>query len=492
MWSGPRPPPYPGPRPANPSATWRRRAREYAAAMLVLFKPWDEDGSPGPLTWRAFTAFMADLRAHPTPVNVTTCALIRGLTWGLRVRQAAVRAQGQFRGRAVDRWGVPGVETPPLPVHPPGSAAHEAAEVVRSLSGTPAVTPNDILRMLSQEDTYEAQAGAYRFLMDRFFPDTAAPRAPAPAPTDAGAGAEPAAAEAASGGRAAPLPPVAVFTASEVGAMCAALADDAPPPLPDAAAVPRAEPGGEEAMDVSQPVSPPPPLPPHNDMDAPQLPVPPLVCEADVERLCPALATLNREQRAIADELLRYVLAWRAAPDRLFAPPPNAPLLLVHGGPGTGKTHLMRTVDEAVRALGAPGILSCAFTGVAASLLSRGRTIHNVFHLSVGGQRRGAAESEVTFADHARDLFAYPILLVDEVSMLSSSLLQDIGERLQRYAAASVRASRPWAGMAVVLLQGDARSSYSHPRPPSLSSLPCCTTLACFPVGNCALPLMRR
>ncbi|RYG43491.1 hypothetical protein EON68_00335 [archaeon] len=39
IMAGPRPPAYPGPRPARPTASWYRRAEAFAAFILVLFKP---------------------------------------------------------------------------------------------------------------------------------------------------------------------------------------------------------------------------------------------------------------------------------------------------------------------------------------------------------------------------------------------------------------------------------------------------------------------
>jgi PIF1-like helicase len=60
----------------------------------------------------------------------------------------------------------------------------------------------------------------------------------------------------------------------------------------------------------------------------------------------------------------------------------NQFLIFIHGGPGVGKTwtiNELKKMDTLHRKHD-----SAAFTGVAASLLSGGETIHSLFHITVG------------------------------------------------------------------------------------------------------------
>lgn len=86
---------------------------------------------------------------------------------------------------------------------------------------------------------------------------------------------------------------------------------------------------------------------------------------------------LAPQQRAVATTLLQYALEWRTHRESRRGPAPRPPKLLVHGGPGTGKTYTMTAVDTALRRMGLPGLLCCAFTASAAILLPSGGTPHS-------------------------------------------------------------------------------------------------------------------
>jgi hypothetical protein len=57
---------------------------------------------------------------------------------------------------------------------------------------------------------------------------------------------------------------------------------------------------------------------------------------------------------------------------------PPAPLLFVHGGPGTGKSYVVRRMYDTLRVRFGPDVIQfMAPSGIAACNLPRGRTLHN-------------------------------------------------------------------------------------------------------------------
>jgi hypothetical protein len=97
------------------------------------------------------------------------------------------------------------------------------------------------------------------------------------------------------------------------------------------------------------------------------------------------LGALNAEQRAVADRLLPFMAP--PAPIEPGAPPPLPPPpspspLLVHGGPGTGKSHLINTVVALAARRGATTL--CLAPMAAAANLIGGSTIHGGLGISSG------------------------------------------------------------------------------------------------------------
>ena len=56
--------------------------------------------------------------------------------------------------------------------------------------------------------------------------------------------------------------------------------------------------------------------------------------------------------------------------------------ILVHGGPGTGKSFLTRCINNAAQDM-EYSIMCVAFTGIAAANLPNGRTIQNHFNFTI-------------------------------------------------------------------------------------------------------------
>ena len=136
-------------------------------------------------------------------------------------------------------------------------------------------------------------------------------------------------------------------------------------------------------------------------------------------------------------------------------PQPTPPLLLVHGGAGTGKSHLINVMSQALERVlrkggddpNNPYILRTAFTGSAAKLIN-GQTIHSVFNfafndklMSATDQQRGAMRN---------GLQNLKLLIIDEISMVKADMLFKIHFRLAKEIFQNPHL--PFGGVAVVLL----------------------------------------
>ena len=87
-------------------------------------------------------------------------------------------------------------------------------------------------------------------------------------------------------------------------------------------------------------------------------------------------ARLNTDQ----NQALVEVLTWLSCRDR--APTPLR--ILIHGGPGTGKSFFAGTLIERAKEIPGSGrILCCAPTGIASTLLPGGQTVHSLLKLPI-------------------------------------------------------------------------------------------------------------
>lgn len=124
-----------------------------------------------------------------------------------------------------------------------------------------------------------------------------------------------------------------------------------------------------------------------------------------------AAATLNPGQH----QVLRMILDWYdkrvALPDAVASSPL---LLMVRGGPGSGKTYLANAVAACIDPTTA---VFMAFTGVAASLLpSPAMTVDAAMHTSFASGHGTAPLTEHQVALIARDMHGKVILYLDEMS----------------------------------------------------------------------------
>ena len=130
-------------------------------------------------------------------------------------------------------------------------------------------------------------------------------------------------------------------------------------------------------------------------------------------------------------------------------------LLIVHGGPGVGKSTMAKELVARLRTYG-KDVASCAPTGMAASLLVDGRTIHSLFKLRLPKQREAssfnssiAPLSNEQIISCRSDFEGVAVLLIDEASMIDPSILFHINCRLKQI---KDRHTEPFGGLPVVLL----------------------------------------
>ena len=147
------------------------------------------------------------------------------------------------------------------------------------------------------------------------------------------------------------------------------------------------------------------------------------------------IRSLDADQRAVVDKMYNYAINYSLAKKNRSNPWPKPPLLMVHGGAGTGKSHVIECVSQLVEKIfrtpgddpNNPYVLRLAFTGNAASII-KGQTIHSALQLPFGN-------THVTLGDKLRDLRRKQLknlrlIIMDEVSLIKADMLYQIHFRL--------------------------------------------------------------
>ncbi|XP_062610660.1 uncharacterized protein LOC134272446 [Saccostrea cucullata] len=165
------------------------------------------------------------------------------------------------------------------------------------------------------------------------------------------------------------------------------------------------------------------------------------------EEILPLLRSLNDKQKQVfyivREWCLRKVAERKVAPLHIF----------VTGGAGTGKSHLIKTIQyEASRIfekiVSSPSDLSVlltAFTGTAAFNIG-GNTIHHVFSLTKALPIPYEPLKEQSLSAMRVKLASLQILVIDEVSMVYKRLLYYIHERLVQIK----KCKEPFGGISVI------------------------------------------
>ena len=164
------------------------------------------------------------------------------------------------------------------------------------------------------------------------------------------------------------------------------------------------------------------------------------------------IRSLDPEQRAAFDLIAKY------ARDSVKANKgknafPTAPCLLVHGGAGTGKSHIIDVLSQYTEkvfrtsgdAPNQPYVLRLAFTGSAAKII-KGQTIHSVFKFSFDNKINNAPQK--TRDQMRSDLQNLKLIIIDEISLVSAEMLYMLHFRLS---SEIFQNPLPFGGIAVVV-----------------------------------------
>ena len=156
----------------------------------------------------------------------------------------------------------------------------------------------------------------------------------------------------------------------------------------------------------------------------------------DDTELSDRILRLDKEQRSVIDVGVNDAKKFVQAVKRK-RPRPKAPLLIVHGGAGTGKSTVIDTLFLALERIfrkegdnpNHPYIIWTTFTGNAA-LIIKGQTLHTSFNLPFGNE-------VLSLSDKLRDakrtvLQNLKVLIIDEISLVKSDILYQINFRLMK------------------------------------------------------------
>lgn len=152
----------------------------------------------------------------------------------------------------------------------------------------------------------------------------------------------------------------------------------------------------------------------------------------------------NDEQRAVIDMVVNS--ATGESQTKLFC-------LAAHAG--CGKTYVQKTILCKLRSLGL-SCLPCAYSGIAASLLDGGRTLHNQFKLPINLHETSTSGITANSAK-AQVIRQASLLIIDEISMCPLLALKTIDRFLRDIADLSNR-NNPFGGK-TVLMCGDFRQT---------------------------------
>ena len=161
---------------------------------------------------------------------------------------------------------------------------------------------------------------------------------------------------------------------------------------------------------------------------------------------------LDDDQRKVVDiavNFARSVVKSKKTKDTV----PKAPLLIVQGGAGSGKSTVIEAMSQQVEKIlrtsgdnpNCPYIIRAAFTGTAAANI-QGQTMHSAFSFNFGNEY-------LSLGDKSRDerrtmLENLKIVIVDEYSMIKADMLYQLDLRLKEL---KQRNDLPFGGVAIFL-----------------------------------------
>ena len=119
----------------------------------------------------------------------------------------------------------------------------------------------------------------------------------------------------------------------------------------------------------------------------------------------------------------------------------KAPLIFVTGGGGTGKSTFIKWLSDKYYGR----VIKCAPTGIAALNIS-GKTIHSVFRLPPKFITK--EDIKVLPSNQAKVIFNTDVIIIDEISMVTSNMLDAVDLFLQ----ANMRSKKPFGGKTVIIV----------------------------------------
>jgi hypothetical protein len=156
------------------------------------------------------------------------------------------------------------------------------------------------------------------------------------------------------------------------------------------------------------------------------------------------VAKLNDEQSMLVDSVLQDLAAIREGQ------PPQTRAYFLDGPGGSGKTMVYNTLISCCRSQGVK-VASSAWTGIAATLLTGGRTVHNLFKLPVPILDTSVCSVTPT-SEYAEFLRSVAVFIIDEASMVPVHALAAINRMMKDITKSDV----PFGGK-VFILGGDFR-----------------------------------
>ena len=166
--------------------------------------------------------------------------------------------------------------------------------------------------------------------------------------------------------------------------------------------------------------------------------------EHELQKNIEQMGRLNREQKMLVDHIIDDLDGFRQNEA------PTCRAYFLDGPGGSGKTMIYNTLLSYCRSQGIK-VAPRAYTGIAATLLSGGRTVHNLFRLPVPILETSVCNIAPT-SGHAEMLRSVTMFIIDEASMVPGNAINAIDRMLRDITGAHA----PFGGK-VFLLGGDFR-----------------------------------
>ena len=131
----------------------------------------------------------------------------------------------------------------------------------------------------------------------------------------------------------------------------------------------------------------------------------------------------------------------------------NPLLMTIQGAGGTGKSHVIHIITNAVEKLFSVKVTrTCAPTGCAAYNIG-GKTCHSFFNVSVNdASKKMSATKKAEFEQNVLRLL---MIIIDERSLLSTDVLGASENNCRNHAHGGVNKKKHWGGIPIVLVFGD-------------------------------------